>query len=565
MTAGSPIAEPVPAASASGAGDSSGRHHRDTWRDTFEQIAIALILAFVFRAFVVEAFVIPTGSMADTLMGRHYEFHCPNCGYGPWYMGVAREENEPANPKSDSRDPVCPNCSYQLSDWRTSEPEINSGDRILVLKYLYEFSRPRRWDVTVFRFPGGDKPGKENYIKRMIGLPGEGVRVVGGDIYISTDGGATWKLSRKPVEAPAVQETLWTLVWTSDFVPKQRDSSQMRLVKGFKGEGDAWSGLDGRVFAFASDDAARHPVRFVQTLNPACEWVSPKPGPRLTEMPIFDFHPYNSGGTMAGKDWGLSLDNPHFNDPRVSVVSDLRVSGDLVWRGGAGEFEMTLTKFDRRFTVRLSADGALTLFELPYTGDIGPIPADAKPAASATAAIPVGRPITVALSNADRVVEFRLDGKILLTYTYNPKPEEIEQAESFEAAQPPRVELAGRQARFEVRHVRIDRDQYYTQSAANGPGGNGTRGGSHNPIQLSDGRQPGTTREYFLLGDNSNASQDSRFWPDPNAVAGGYQAGTVPEENLVGRAFFVFWPSGYPLVGTGLPIVPRVSRLRQIH
>ena len=37
-------------------------------------------------------------------------------------------------------------------------------------------------------------------------------------------------------------------------------------------------------------------------------------------------------------------------------------------------------------------------------------------------------------------------------------------------------------------------------------------------------------KEYFALGDNSYSSSDSRFW------------GPVPEENLVGRGYFVYWP-----------------------
>src|SRR5438046_3911093 len=50
-------------------------------KDTIESILVAFILAFIFRAFIVEAFVIPTGSMAPTLLGAHMHFHCDDCGY----------------------------------------------------------------------------------------------------------------------------------------------------------------------------------------------------------------------------------------------------------------------------------------------------------------------------------------------------------------------------------------------------------------------------------------------------------------------------------------------------
>ncbi|MEZ6081379.1 MAG: S26 family signal peptidase [Pirellulaceae bacterium] len=49
-------------------------------RETIESIIVAFILAFLFRAFVAEAFVIPTGSMAPTLMGAHKDLFCQHCG-----------------------------------------------------------------------------------------------------------------------------------------------------------------------------------------------------------------------------------------------------------------------------------------------------------------------------------------------------------------------------------------------------------------------------------------------------------------------------------------------------
>ena len=51
------------------------------YKETIESILVAFILAFIFRAFVVEAFVIPTGSMAPTLYGAHTRYKCPDCGY----------------------------------------------------------------------------------------------------------------------------------------------------------------------------------------------------------------------------------------------------------------------------------------------------------------------------------------------------------------------------------------------------------------------------------------------------------------------------------------------------
>jgi signal peptidase I len=48
-------------------------------------------------------------------------------------------------------------------------------------------------------------------------------------------------------------------------------------------------------------------------------------------------------------------------------------------------------------------------------------------------------------------------------------------------------------------------------------------GGEGKPIEIPED-------SYFVLGDNSNSSQDSRYW------------GFVPKENIIGRAMFIWWP-----------------------
>src|SRR5580700_7337215 len=61
--------------------DSGKPKPKEGHRETVEAIVVAMILALLVRGFEAEAFVIPTGSMAPTLMGRHKEVTCPQCGY----------------------------------------------------------------------------------------------------------------------------------------------------------------------------------------------------------------------------------------------------------------------------------------------------------------------------------------------------------------------------------------------------------------------------------------------------------------------------------------------------
>ena len=72
---------------------------REGHRDTVEAIVVAFILALVVRGFEAQAFVIPTGSMAPTLMGRHKELACPQCGFV-----FAVNASEEVEPRSANRD-----------------------------------------------------------------------------------------------------------------------------------------------------------------------------------------------------------------------------------------------------------------------------------------------------------------------------------------------------------------------------------------------------------------------------------------------------------------------------
>ena len=167
--------------------------NQENGRETFESIVVAFVLAFLFRAFEAEAFVIPTGSMAPTLFGRHKEAICEMCHFH-FEFGASDEIDDSTgyfNPARRIRTAICPNCRFENS---VKDLAVFKGDRILVTKFPYEFGDPQRWDVPVFKYP--EHP-TTNYIKRMVGLPGETIAIRRGDVHrIEKD--RTWTTLRKP-------------------------------------------------------------------------------------------------------------------------------------------------------------------------------------------------------------------------------------------------------------------------------------------------------------------------------------------------------------------------------
>lgn len=180
--------------------DASSKKHQNPHaiRETVESVIVAFILAFLFRAFVAEAFVIPTGSMAPTLMGAHKDTICEHCGTE--YQSTAspefdKDDNGPTN--SVAVGGTCSICratnAFDLAGNRNHA--TFSGDRILVSKFDYLFRDPERWDVLVFKYP---TDARMNYIKRLVGLPGEQLHIEGGDVYIRNRDSDPWRLARKP-------------------------------------------------------------------------------------------------------------------------------------------------------------------------------------------------------------------------------------------------------------------------------------------------------------------------------------------------------------------------------
>ena len=459
--------------------------------NTFEWLITAFILAFVFRAFVMEAFRIPTGSMADTLMGAHFRLRCPECGYEYQYGFVPsssfyrmREDTIPPGPV-DIQQTQCPSCGYLVPT--SSENPVANGDRILVLKCLYQFAEPKRWDVVVFKNPTNPS---ENYIKRLIGLPNERIEIIDGDIYV--DG----QIARKP---PCVQRELWMPVYDNDYRPV--NPNQRGAFNGY-----LWQvPFDLDASAWAVDE--RNPTAFVLDGSPD----------RIETMTY--------GGRSANDFKVMYAYNDIRMESRMPQCSDLMVRFYVQPESEAGRVGATLSKYGVDYRAWLDLGGEMVLSRFDGTEE--------TVLARRSAEMPARGAFTlVKFANVDHQLLFEFNGN-RLTFDLGRSPDALDRS---------RIETAGAQVfgagKLTLSHLAIFRDIHYLGQSE---GGRVPRATQENPFTLS-------ADEFFVLGDNSPNSEDGRWWGPPGLASRGMdppRAGVVPRYYLVGKALFVYWPSGF--------------------
>jgi len=80
-------------------------------------------------------------------------------------------------------------------------PSFHDGQQLLVNKVVYRFHEPERGDVIIFHPPNNEQG---DYIKRIIGLPGESVEIGEGIVYIHKEDGTVLPLD-EPYIAEAVR------------------------------------------------------------------------------------------------------------------------------------------------------------------------------------------------------------------------------------------------------------------------------------------------------------------------------------------------------------------------
>ena len=75
-------------------------------------------------------------------------------------------------------------CLYQpvRVEGTSMQPRLHDNDRLFINKFVYRFEHIQRGDVVVFHYPGD--PSK-SYIKRVIALPGDDLRITDGVVYLN--------------------------------------------------------------------------------------------------------------------------------------------------------------------------------------------------------------------------------------------------------------------------------------------------------------------------------------------------------------------------------------------
>lgn len=538
--------------------------NRDSLKDTFESIIIAFLLAFVFRAYVVEAFIIPTGSMAPTLLGQHLRATCDQCGHRFTVdvdhqdtmerIGAGRAIQRSYVTQPQGLTAVCPMCFNPVHLPRNTW--VNAGDRILVQKYIYNFTEPRRWDVVVFKYPA--EPGT-NFIKRLVGLPGEDLLIVEGNVYTrshqadkshTTDG---WGIARKG-DRPKVQNAVWQSVYHSDRFPLDRGDAKLSPQRvrfawrlpwvAAQGLGH-WDFSQGTHYQFNSD--TRGELRF--------DFESASGQPRYAYNQLKEHRP--------------EVQHEPMEDIRLAARITPEKEGLTLQLQTTARWGSYADMQPVAIAAMVDAQGQAVI-ELPGVVD----PATKKPvrlAEGKTHAIAPGHATKLELWYVDQQVMLWVDGQVVAEATFELDMPTLRSRPALPLGFKPDVRIMMQGSPALVSGVELDRDLFYSSNQSRGR----SRPGLGALVKEESGTfgEPVTLAEdhFYVLGDNSPWSKDSRYWEAVNPwiadrmFDGHDLVGIVPRKLMIGRAFFVYWPAMYSFQERSRPVLPNFGDMRFIH
>jgi hypothetical protein len=348
---------------------------------------------------------------------------------------------------------VCPLCGTEND---AAAGLSREGQRVFVDRSAFLWRPPRRFEVVVAQVP--DNP-RTLCVKRVIGLPGERVKIAEGEIWngheivrkspreqLALGVGLSPRVSNCPADSPAIQ-------WQDPT--------------------GHWRFIDGCYVHAASCEGLRRPG------EGAAEAVS-------STMDWLVFHPTAAHGRGGGTQDRILDESPYDQSEsrRLNVVRDIVVcarvaaagDGELLLAASAGgdAFEACLDLGAHRGCLRHNHRN-VSNFDIPSLDSF--------------------RPCALEWGMADHQARLVMQGCVVLEYRYQP----IVTADAGGS----RLAIGARDASVKLLELQVFRDVYYIS----GPG------------EAEVARQLGAD-EYFLLGDNSAHSMDSRHWSPRGGLAG---------------------------------------------
>ncbi len=558
-------------ASSATSSSSTGTHQKPVgMKETITSLVIALMLALVFRGFVVEGFQIPTGSMAPTLLGKHIRFESPHNGYdwttGPWDHADAARRIPVKTQGSKGILVTDPITGLEQAE---SNRRLATGDRVFVLKYLPALHSPSRWDVVVFKNPGTH----ENYIKRLVGLPGEQLAFVDGDLFtrgfVEGETGLAgwdewesddWRVARK---SERVQRVMFQDVFDSRYAPVTVDPSYRSP---FTGSGSGWDGVStGSSYSYNGTSAT------------SLDWN----GSRA----ITDRNAYNQISPNFKMD--MRPNEPHNvrGNYQPFYVSDIALSADIALDGAPVTAMPTIKARGREFRGVVDMVSGSVRVEMRVDSD----GASWEVLDQGTVSTPSGSSVVkVEFWHVDQALWLFVNNTLVCGgaedggYTMTPMglaeaatgltrakmeadkssgdgintPGILSRPEIYKES---RVSWGFEGGAFTLHNVRVQRDISYRNMPV-GTANSAVRGGHPEFFPTL------SNEEYYMCGDNSARSHDSRLWEDHEIVPWVREliddrAGMVHEDLVVGKAFVVYWPS---MLHEGRVPAPDVGRVRWI-
>jgi signal peptidase I len=510
---------------------------RTTPRALVESTVCLLVAVILFRTFAAEGYMISTGSMAPHLLGFHKRVVCPTCRT-PFPFGVAYDTDvsgmSAAETEAARNLAVCPNCGQDRI--RLTNVPRNHGDQLLVFKPAYALTPPKRWEVVVFRNPHNPT---EAYVKRLVGLPGEAIQILDGDVY--ADGvlcrkdwpqqralrivvhehryqpaadarcrphwqpvpgptsAPSWRAEgdRFVLEAPDDAQDGWSWVEYGHWYRRQpRQETSVTLA--------AWPGdLEPSSIPPAGLKYDLHHQRLscVGALSEAVrDRLLAHPADAAFHRAIHELYEQSHVGPIRDT-YGY---NPAEGDHQPVPVRDVMVSLHVHVAQGRGEFAVEMSDGAANYTAVF--DWGRREARLYAGTDDEPVASTALPPEFFAA-----KPCTIEMSLFDRQVLVAWNEQPLLgPWTFDVP----------EATPVPRypMRFGAHRLHAVVSDLVVYRDVYYTATRG--------RHGVLRPYRLGPD-------ELFVLGDNSPVSHDSRRWPD----------GAVPRSLLIGKPFLVHLPS----------------------